>query len=149
MQSPVALALPRDLRTRAQQPYRARDVVADRSAILALYRNAGYLSAEVRYDLRFSEVTGATGYNVYGGTLQSLRSGVYDHAALAGLCGFTDASPGDGQVQVSVPIGSIPSPSMPPGGEYLLAVATNGAGESAYGSRSSGAPIPLAYSSCP
>jgi len=101
------------------------------------------------YDLRFSEVTGATGYNVYGGTLQSLRSGVYDHAALAGLCGFTDASPGDGQVQVSVPIGSIPSPSMPPGGEYLLAVATNGAGESAYGSRSSGAPIPLAYSSCP
>jgi hypothetical protein len=95
------------------------------------------------YELRFSEVAGATGYNVYGGTLASLHGGLYDHAAGGGLCALTDGATGDGQVLASVAAGAFPDNS------YLLAVAKNAAGESIYGHRSTGATIPLALSSCP
>ena len=73
-------------------------------------------------DLRFSEVPGATAYDIYGGTLQALHTGLYNHASIAGLCGLTDAVGGDGQVTATVSTASVPS------GSYLLAVAVNGAG---------------------
>src|SRR5262249_14940933 len=59
------------------------------------------------YDLRFSEVAGATRYNLYGGTLASLTTGVYDHASSGGICAITDGIGGDGQVLSSVPAGSL------------------------------------------
>jgi hypothetical protein len=93
--------------------------------------------------LRFSESAGALKYNVYTGTLPSLRQGVYDHAAAPGLCGFTDATPGDGIVVVSVAASTIPASS------YLLVAAENEEGESIYGTDSRGAPTPLALSNCP
>jgi outer membrane protein assembly complex protein YaeT len=37
----------RELRTREGEPYRVRDVARDRASVLAAYRNAGYLQAEV------------------------------------------------------------------------------------------------------
>jgi hypothetical protein len=47
--------------------------------------------------MTFSESAGATQYHLYAGTLDALRQGFYDHGAVAGLCGFTDAGPGDGR----------------------------------------------------
>ena len=95
------------------------------------------------YDLRFSEVAGAAKYNVYGGTLPSLHSGVYDHASTGGICSLTDGTLGDGQVLASTPASTIPSNS------YLLVAAQNAAGESIYGLTSAGATIPLALANCP
>ena len=95
------------------------------------------------YDLRFSEVTGATKYNVYGGSIQILRSNTYDHAAGGGVCSLTDATTGDGQVIASVPASTFADNS------YILVAAQNTAGESVYGHRTGGASIPLALSSCP
>jgi hypothetical protein len=89
--------------------------------------------------LSFSEVGGATAYHVYAGTLASLRTGTYDHTATPGLCGMTDAIPGDGGVTVAAAL---------PGDAYFLAVAENAAGESSYGSSSLGS-IPAAVSLCP
>jgi len=91
----------------------------------------------------FSESTGAAIYNVYRGSLSSLSQGIYDHAALPSLCAFVDAVPGDGSVTLTVPDASIPDDS------YLLAVAAVAAGESKYGTKTGGAEIPLALSSCP
>jgi hypothetical protein len=95
------------------------------------------------YNVRFSEVPGASSYGVYGGTLPSLHGARYDHASLAGLCGLTDGSPGDGQVLASVPASSFPVNA------YFLVVSRNAAGESIYGTASSGATIPLALLACP
>jgi outer membrane protein insertion porin family len=58
VRSPVALAAGGDrhpLLTRVGRPYHPRDVVTDRNALAAAYRNGGYLSAEVHSELRFSE----------------------------------------------------------------------------------------------
>jgi hypothetical protein len=93
--------------------------------------------------LSFSESAGASQYHVYAGTLDALHQGFYDHGAVAGLCGFTDAAPGDGQVVAPVPAAALPDAA------YLLAVARNAAGESSYGADGSGDPIPLALSACP
>jgi hypothetical protein len=91
----------------------------------------------------FSESSGATSYNLYSGSLQNLQQGIYDHAALPGLCGFVDGLPGDGSVAVTVPADSVPDNS------YLLAVAAVTAGESKYGTKTGGLDIPLALNSCP
>jgi Peptidase family M28 len=91
----------------------------------------------------FSESTGAASYNLYRGSLTSLGQGIYDHAALGGLCGFLDGAVGDGSVAVTLDAASIPDDS------YLLAVAESSAGESRYGSSTGGAEIPLALNACP
>ena len=67
-------------------------------------------------DLRFSEVAGATAYEIYGGTLQSLHGGAYDHVASGGICALTDAPAGDGQVTASVPLVGVRRQQLPPGG---------------------------------
>jgi len=89
--------------------------------------------------MTFSESGNATKYHVYAGTLASLRAAVYDHAAVAGLCGIVDALAGDGSVTAAAPL---------PGDSYFLAVAANAAGESAYGTSSVGI-IPAAVTTCP
>jgi outer membrane protein assembly complex protein YaeT len=43
-----------ELHTRAGQPYRLRDLAADRSALLAAYRDAGYLEAAVTPEIAFA-----------------------------------------------------------------------------------------------
>ena len=91
----------------------------------------------------FSESAGATAYHLYRGSLLNLAQGIYDHAAIAGLCGFGDGTVGDGFVSVSVPAAGIPDDS------YLLAVAGSSAGESKYGTKSGGSEIPLALNACP
>jgi len=95
------------------------------------------------YDLRFSEVVGATRYNLYGGTLSSLRTGIYNHASTGGICAITDGIGGDGQVLSSIPANSLPQ------NDYFLVTAQNAAGESVYGQNSSGTPIPAALAACP
>ena len=95
------------------------------------------------YDLRFSEVAGATRYNLYGGTLSSLYNGVYDHASTGGICSITDGIGGDGQVLASIPAGTLPQ------NDYFLVTAQSPAGESVYGQNSSGSPIPSALAACP
>jgi hypothetical protein len=91
----------------------------------------------------FSESAGATAYNVYRGSLLNLAQGIYDHAAIAGLCGFADGTVGDGSVSLTIAAASIPDDS------YLLAVAGSAAGESRYGTKSGGSEIPLALNACP
>ncbi len=93
--------------------------------------------------LVFSESAGATAYNVYRGTLFGLAQGIYDHAALPGLCGFLDGVVGDGSVTATLQSASIPDDS------YLLAVAAGTSGESEYGSGTFVIHIPVALSSCP
>ena len=95
------------------------------------------------YELRFSESAGASSYAVYPGTLTALHTGLYDHASSAGLCGFTDSNPGDGQVVITVGASALPS------GSYLLAVAKSSAGESDYGRDSANRRVPIALSRCP
>jgi hypothetical protein len=95
------------------------------------------------YDLRFSEVAGATRYNLYGGSLASLTTGVYNHASTGGICAITDGIGGDGQVLSSILSGSLPQ------NDYFLVTAQNAAGESVYGQNSSGTPIPAALAACP
>jgi hypothetical protein len=89
--------------------------------------------------ISFSEASGASVYNVYAGTLASIHAGVYDHTASAGLCGFTDALPGDGSVTAVAPL---------PVNAYFLAVAANAAGQSICGTNSTGS-IPAPTASCP
>jgi len=48
-------APPSELRLRKGEPYRLRDLAVDRNVVLSACRNAGYLQAEVRPDLVFSE----------------------------------------------------------------------------------------------
>jgi hypothetical protein len=93
--------------------------------------------------LVFSESAGAASYNVYRGSIASLRQGIYDHAQAVGLCGIIDGISGNGVVAATVPGASVPDDS------YVLAVARNGAGESRYGTKSGGAELPLALSACP
>lgn len=96
------------------------------------------------YNLRFSEVAGATAYNLYGGSLSSLHAGgTYDHAAAGGICALTDGTPGNGEV-----LGSVPAATLPANG-YFLVAAKNASGESVYGKTSTGAVIPVAVQSCP
>lgn len=52
---PPADASASELRTRAGLPYRARALAQDRADLLAAYRNAGYLEAEVAPELAVSE----------------------------------------------------------------------------------------------
>lgn len=85
VQSPVslpALVPERDLRERAGQAYHVRDVVADRNVVLTAYRNAGYLGAEVRSSLTYSEdrTRVGTAFHVTPGPLTRV-----DHIVIAGL----------------------------------------------------------------
>ncbi len=93
--------------------------------------------------LRFSEISGATKYHVYAGTLASLAQGYYNHGSTAGLCGFLDATPGDGQVSASVTAATLPNNA------YFLAVAAAASGESPYGSGLAAGSIPVAINACP
>jgi hypothetical protein len=93
--------------------------------------------------LTFSESAGATAYNLYRGSLLNLGQGIYDHAAIAGLCGVLDGAVGDGSVSLTVTAAGIPDDS------YLLAVASSAAGESRYGTKTGGSEIPLAHDACP
>jgi outer membrane protein assembly factor BamA len=52
---PLAGAYTRELDLRAGRPYRVRDVAAARATILAAFRNAGFLQAEVTAETSFSE----------------------------------------------------------------------------------------------
>lgn len=45
----------RELRTRIGEPYRLGDLAADRAELLASYRSAGYLQAEITPEVTFSE----------------------------------------------------------------------------------------------
>ena len=89
--------------------------------------------------MTFSESGTAAVYHVYAGTLASLHLGVYDHAATPGLCGITDALPGNGSVTAVAPF---------PENAYFLAVAANAVGESTYGNSSVGI-IPPGGTTCP
>jgi hypothetical protein len=89
--------------------------------------------------LTFSESATASVYHVYAGTLSSLQAGAYDHTATPGLCGITDAIPGDGSVTAQAPLAE---------NAYFLAVADNAVGESSYGMSSVGT-IPPGASTCP
>jgi len=95
------------------------------------------------YDLRFSEVAGATRYNLYGGSLASLTDGICDHASTGGICAITDGVGGDGQVLATIGSGTLPQ------NDYFLVTAQNAAGESVYGQNSSGGSIPAALAACP
>jgi outer membrane protein insertion porin family len=58
VESPQALpadSAPRELRLREGGPYRVSDLARDRDTVLAAYRNAGYLQAEVTPEVGFSE----------------------------------------------------------------------------------------------
>jgi outer membrane protein insertion porin family len=52
---PPSTAASRELRLAAGAPYRVRDVSHDREALLASYRNAGFLQAEVSPEVAFSD----------------------------------------------------------------------------------------------
>ena len=91
------------------------------------------------HPLQFSESVGAATYNVYAGTLGSLRIGAYDHDAAGSFCAIVDASPGDGFVTALATLAD---------DSYVLVVGANGSGESVYGQGTAG-PIPATLSSCP
>lgn len=95
------------------------------------------------HTLRFSESAGAAQYHVYAGTLANLSRGYYDHGAASGLCGFTDALPGDGQVTATVTASNLPDNA------YFLAVAAAASGESPYGSGLAADSVPVALNACP
>jgi hypothetical protein len=126
-----------DLQTNSCSPLPA-EVSPDAAAVQFTMAKAGS-----NYDLRFSEISGATSYNLYGGTIDALRAHTYDHAAAGGVCSLTDGTPGDGQVLASVPAATLGANT------YYLVAAKNGQGESIYGKTSTGATIPLALSACP
>jgi len=91
------------------------------------------------YELRFSESAGAATYNVYAGTLASVRSGVYDHDDAGSLCAIGDGTPGDEFVTALTALQD---------GSYVLVVGANSSGESVYGQATAG-PIPATLTSCP
>jgi len=126
-------------------PAQLADALADAPNCLELISRTATAEAPngASYDLRFSEVAGATRYNLYGGTLSSLYNGVYDHASTGGICSITDGIGGDGQVLASIPAGTLPQ------NDYFLVTAQSPAGESVYGQNSSGSPIPSALAACP
>ncbi len=55
---PAPTEPPRELRLRAGQPYRIRDLAADRTSLLAAWRDAGYLAVAVTPEVSFSEDRG-------------------------------------------------------------------------------------------
>jgi outer membrane protein insertion porin family len=72
----------RELRTRTGRPYRARDMLVDRNTVLAAYRNAGYLQAEVVSHLQFSD--DRTGVDVRFQVNPGIQTRV-DHVVISGL----------------------------------------------------------------
>jgi outer membrane protein insertion porin family len=52
---PTSTRAPRELRLRAGQPYRIRDLAADRTALLGAWRDAGYPTVGVTPEVSFSE----------------------------------------------------------------------------------------------
>lgn len=54
LESPRTTA-PRELRTRAGEPYRLRDLALDRRSLILAWRNAGYLEADVTPEVAFDE----------------------------------------------------------------------------------------------
>jgi outer membrane protein insertion porin family len=72
----------RELRTKAGQPYRPRDAVADRNALLTACRNAGFLQAEVQSRLELEE--GRRRVDLTFDVVPGPRTEV-DHIVIAGL----------------------------------------------------------------
>jgi outer membrane protein insertion porin family len=77
-----AESAPQELRLRERGPYRLGDLARDRDTVLAAYRNAGYLQAEVTPEVAFSDdrATVAVVLRVSPGSLTRV-----DHVVVAGL----------------------------------------------------------------
>ncbi len=73
---------PQELRLRAGRPYRVRDLALDRDTVLAAYRDAGYLQADVEPEVAFSEdrTEARVVLRVHPG-----RPTTVDHVVIAGL----------------------------------------------------------------
>jgi outer membrane protein insertion porin family len=73
---------PRELRLREGGPYRVADLARDRDTVLAAYRNAGYLQADVTPEVTFSEdrATASVVLRVAPGAPTTV-----DHIVVAGL----------------------------------------------------------------
>ena len=91
------------------------------------------------FDLSWLGVAGVDGYNLYLGTIDSLRTGrVYDHAKILAGATYPDSStPADGcdvsgGLTVTGRVADLPAGTD----VYLLLVASNAAGEGPYGARS-------------
>jgi outer membrane protein insertion porin family len=85
VESPQALpadSAPQELRLREGGPYRVADLARDRDTVLAAYRNAGYLQADVTPEVTFSEdrLTAAVVLRVLPGAPTTV-----DHVVIAGL----------------------------------------------------------------
>jgi outer membrane protein insertion porin family len=72
----------RELRTKVGEPYRLADLAADRAELLATYRDAGYLQAEVTPDVTFSEDRGQAEVVLHVAPGRPTR---VDHIVIAGL----------------------------------------------------------------
>jgi hypothetical protein len=89
------------------------------------------------YSLTFQSVGGATGYNIYEGTLGSW----YSHGGRPGnICDAAVTDLGDGLASVTI--------NLPDGDHYYLVTAHDAAREGPSGYDSSGSPIDAAQSTC-
>jgi outer membrane protein assembly factor BamA len=79
--APKGAPLP-ELRLRKGEPYRLRELAADRNAVLAACRNEGYLQAEVRPEIVFSEDRSEVDVRL---VVEPGRQTVVDHVVVAGL----------------------------------------------------------------
>jgi outer membrane protein insertion porin family len=71
-----------ELRLRKGEPYRLRELAADRNAVLAACRNQGYLQAEARPEIVFSEDRSEVDVRL---VVEPGRRTVVDHVVVAGL----------------------------------------------------------------
>ncbi len=89
-------------------------------------------------NLDFEDLTGATGFNLYAGTI----SNFYSHGGSPGnRCAVATTVPATGLRRAAWPAGGAPG--------YFLVTGYNGVGEGTAGFAFSGAEIPPAQSSCP
>jgi outer membrane protein insertion porin family len=83
--SPLPLpgeSAPTELRMREGAPYRVRDLARDRDTVVAAYRNAGYLQAEVTPEVAFSEDRAEARVVLH---VQPGAATTVDHVVIAGL----------------------------------------------------------------
>ncbi len=92
-------------------------------------------------DMLWDDEPGAYGYNVYRGSLTSLKGGIYDHAPI----------PGDvnGQCRLTTPYTVLKGEALDPSPVYYLVTAFNNVGEGIIGRNSSNQPIPGPATPCP
>lgn len=79
---------PRELVERPGLPYRARDLARDRDTLLAAWHRAGYLNAQVRPELEFSEARTEAKVSL---VVEPGARTVVEHVVLAGLRETRDA----------------------------------------------------------